>query len=155
MSMGNLAVVESLMLEDPTSEAWEAPVLVMPGVDGVSQGVACVEVDGAGPQLSDDVGGLLWDLVKRGTGINVPGSVAPGDAVPPPGSIGTTGLVLSGLDLPGSPGFLHVPIDWRQVGDEAESVCSQVTAMERLLHEMLASIDRNILHPIRVGLKRE
>jgi hypothetical protein len=36
----------------------------MPGADGVSQGVASVEVDGAGPQLGDDIGGLLQDLVR-------------------------------------------------------------------------------------------
>jgi hypothetical protein len=45
--------------KEPTSEAWEVPVLVMLGVDVVSQGAACIEVDGAGPQLSDDAGGLL------------------------------------------------------------------------------------------------
>jgi hypothetical protein len=52
-----------------------------------------------------------------------------------------------------SPSFLHPPIDWRQVGDNAEFACSRVTAVERLLHEMLASVDRNIIRPIRVSLK--
>jgi hypothetical protein len=52
--------------------------------------------------------------------------------------------------------WLSAPhINWRSVGDEAESVCLQVAAMERLLHEMLASVHQNILHPIWVSLKRE
>jgi hypothetical protein len=42
-------------------------------------------VDGADPQLSDDTRGLLWDLVMHGAGIDVPESVAPGDAAQPPG----------------------------------------------------------------------
>jgi hypothetical protein len=41
------------------------------------------------------------------------------------------------------------------VGDKAESMCSQVTATERLLHETLTSINSNILRLIRVALKRE
>jgi hypothetical protein len=47
--MGDLAMVESPALEEPMSEAWEVPVLVTLGVDGTSQGAACIEVDGAGP----------------------------------------------------------------------------------------------------------
>jgi hypothetical protein len=78
-------------------------------------------VDGAGPQLSDDAGGLHWDLVKREADIDAPRSAALGDAAPAPRSLGTTGLGVSGLDLPGSPGFPLPPIDWRQVGDEARS----------------------------------
>jgi hypothetical protein len=35
-----------------------------------------------------------------------------------------------------------------------EFTCSQVTAVERLLHETLASVDWNILHQIRVSLKK-
>jgi hypothetical protein len=61
VSMGNLAVVESLTSEVPTSEAWESPVLVTPGADGALQGTAYIKVDGAGPHLSDDVGGCgIW-----------------------------------------------------------------------------------------------
>jgi hypothetical protein len=41
------------------------------------------------------------------------------------------------------------------VGDEAASACSQVTTVERLLHDTLASVDQNILRPIQVSLKRE
>jgi hypothetical protein len=73
VSVCDLAMLESPASEDPTPKAWEVPVLVMPGADGASQGTACVEVDGASPHLSDDIGGLLRDLVKRGAGIDVPG----------------------------------------------------------------------------------
>jgi hypothetical protein len=41
------------------------------------------------------------------------------------------------------------------VGDEVESACSQVVTTERLRHETLASVDRNILRLIQVGLKKE
>jgi hypothetical protein len=41
----------------------------------------------------------------------------------------------------GSPGFLPPPINLRRVGDEAESMCSWVAAIERLLHEMLVLVD--------------
>jgi hypothetical protein len=95
VSMGDLAMVESLSSEEPKSEAWEAPVLVTPGADGSSQGT----------------GGLLRDLVKRGTDIDVPGSAALSDAAPAPGSLGTMGLVVSGLHLSSSLGFPPPPID--------------------------------------------
>jgi hypothetical protein len=36
-----------------------------------------------------------------------------------------------------------------------EFTCSQVTVVERLLHEALASVSLNILHPIQVSLKKE
>jgi hypothetical protein len=48
----------------------------------------------------------------------------------------------------GSPGFLLLPINWRWVGDEAESACSWVTIAERLLHDMLVSVNQNILRLI-------
>jgi hypothetical protein len=41
------------------------------------------------------------------------------------------------------------------VEDKAEFVCSEVAALERLLHETLASVHRNILRPFQVSLKRE
>jgi hypothetical protein len=47
------------------------------------------------------------------------------------------------------------PINYRHVGDEAESSCLRVTSVEMLLHDTLASVDQNILHPIQVSLKRE
>jgi hypothetical protein len=41
------------------------------------------------------------------------------------------------------------------VGDVVESACSPVTAAERLLDDMMASINENIMRPIWVSLKRE
>jgi hypothetical protein len=90
--MGDLAMVESLSSEEPKSEAWEAPVLVTPGADGSSQGT----------------GGLLRDLVKRGTDIDVPGSAALSDAAPAPrvlrhhgsGGVWTAPVRLSRLSTP-------------------------------------------------------
>jgi hypothetical protein len=58
-----------------------------------------------------------------------------------PGSSGAMGPRVSKLYLPGSPIFMSPPINWRRVGDEAGSACSWVIAAERLLHDMLASID--------------
>jgi hypothetical protein len=55
----------------------------------------------------------------------------------------------------GSPGSPPTPIDWRWVGDKAESMCSKVTTMGRLLLETQASVNRNILGLIWVHLKRE
>jgi hypothetical protein len=137
--MGDLAMVESPTSEEPKSEAREAPVLVTPGANGSSQGIV----------------GLLRDLVKRGTDIDVPRSGAPSDAAPAAGSLGTIGPVVSGLHLSGSLDFPPPPIDWRRVGDEAESGCSLVATAERILHEMLASVNQNILCSIRVGRKKE
>jgi hypothetical protein len=51
-------------------------------------------------------------------------------------------LVFPGLYLPGSPGFLAPPINSRWVGDKAESVCSRVAAVERLLHKTLVRSTR-------------
>jgi hypothetical protein len=54
-----------------------------------------------------------------------------------------------------APGFLPSPIDWRQVKDNTMFTCSQVTDADRLLHETLASIGRDILRSIWVSLKKE
>jgi hypothetical protein len=59
-----VALVQSLTLEEPTSEEGEVPVLVMPGADGASQGTTSVEMDGAGPRLGADAKGFLRDLVR-------------------------------------------------------------------------------------------
>jgi hypothetical protein len=56
--------VESSTLVEPTPEPREESGPVMPGADGTLQGAVSVEVDGAGPQLGDDAGGLLQDLVR-------------------------------------------------------------------------------------------
>jgi hypothetical protein len=93
--------------------------------------------------------------VRRGAGINVPGSAALGNVAPAPGSLGTVGPGVSGLHLPGSPGIPPPLINWRRLGDEAKSMCSQVATADMLLHETLASVDQNILGSIRVGLKKE
>jgi hypothetical protein len=74
------------------------------------------------------------------------GSIAPCDTILAPESSGTVSPGVIGLLL---------PVDWRRVEDNAEFVCSLVTIMERMLWDMLASVDRNILHPIQVSLKKE
>jgi hypothetical protein len=107
------------------------------------------------PQLGVDVESLLQDMVMHSVGAGVPRSAAPGDTAPAPASSGAVGPGVSGLYLPGSPGFPPSPINKRRVGDEAEYSCSRVTATGRLLHDKLALVDQNILHPIQVGLKRE
>jgi hypothetical protein len=112
-------------------------------------------VVGAGPRLGDDAGNLLWDLVVHDAGAGVPESIAPCNAAPTPRSLSVVGLGVSGLYLLGSLGSLPMPINWRWVGDMAESTCSQVTTVVRLLHETLASVHQNILHLIRVSQKRE
>jgi hypothetical protein len=148
------APVESPMLVETMSEAWEELAPVMSGADGVSQCAASTEVDGAGPQLGDDEEGLLLDLVRRGANIDVLGSAATHNVAPAPGSSGIVSPRESGLPLPGSPGFLPPHIDWRRVRDEVESACSQVATMERLVHETLASVGWNILRPIRVSFEK-
>jgi hypothetical protein len=90
----------------------------------------------------------------RGTSIGAPGSAAPGDATQALGSSGAAGPGVSRLLMPGSLGFPPMPIDWRRVVDDAEFMCSQVAIMEGLLHGTLASINWNILRPIRVSLKK-
>jgi hypothetical protein len=80
--------------------------------------------------------------------MGVPSSAAPCDASPTSESLDTTGPGVSGLLLTGSPGLLPPPIDWRQVEGNAELTCSQVTDVERLLHDTLALVGRNILCPL-------
>jgi hypothetical protein len=128
-SVGDLALVPSsllqlvafpratLVLEESMLEAWEAlvpQVQEMSSTDGALLGAFSVELDGASP---DDTSGLLQDMVMCGANIGVLGSGAPGDATPTLGCSGTVGLGISALLLPGSPGFLLLPIDWRQVED--------------------------------------
>jgi hypothetical protein len=147
---------ETLVLKEPTPEALQALVLVseVSGADGASLGATSIEVDGAGPQPSDDTESSLQELVMRGSSFSVPKSAAPDDAAPTPGSPGAMCLGVSRLILLGSPGFLSPPINWRWVEDNAEFACSHVTATERLLHETLALVGRNILRPIQVSLKK-
>jgi hypothetical protein len=107
-------------------------------------------VVGASPKLGDCTGSLLWDVVKRGTDAGVPGSAIPGDVALVPGSSGATGAGVFRLYLPGSLGFLPLPINWRWVGEKAESACLRVATAKRLLHETLVLVDQNILHLIWV-----
>jgi hypothetical protein len=76
---------ETLAMKEPTPEAREEPVQEMPGANGASLGAASVEVDGTGPQPSDDTGGSLWHVVMREADIGVPKSAAIGDVAQPPG----------------------------------------------------------------------
>jgi hypothetical protein len=55
---------------------------------------------------------------------------------------------------PGCPGLPPPPINWRQVEDNAEFACSHVTNSERLLHYTLDSVSWNIMHLIRVSMKK-
>jgi hypothetical protein len=125
------------------------------GDGGAPQGATGAEVVDTGPRLGDSARSLLQDLVMHGVGAGVLGSVATGDAALAPGSSSVVSPRVSGLYLPGSPDAPPPPINWRQVEDEAESACSQVTIVKRLLYETLASVHRNTLHPVRVSLKRE
>jgi hypothetical protein len=86
-----VALQETLAPEEPTPEAWEAPVQEMPGADGASLGAASIEVDGTGPIPSDDTEGSLRDLVMRGANIGVARGAALGDVAPAPGPSGATG----------------------------------------------------------------
>jgi hypothetical protein len=127
--------------EEPTLEVRKASVQEMLAADGTSLVASSVEVDGASPEPSDDTGRSLQDLVVRGTGISVPGSAAPCDAAPAPGSLGALGSGVSGWLLLCYLGFPPPPIESRQVGDNAESAGSWVAVAERLLHETLALVN--------------
>jgi hypothetical protein len=109
------------------------PSWVEPGIDDAPHGAVSVEMDGADPRLGDDVGSLRRDLVVHGTDPGTPRCIAPGDAVPFPGFSGAVGSGVAGLLLSGTPSSLSSPVNWGQVEDSAEQVCSQVVAVERLL----------------------
>jgi hypothetical protein len=106
---------------------WRLVVVSATEVLGASDppwGVTGVEVADTGPQLSDSTRSLLQDLVVCSADVNIPKSAYPSDAAPVPGSSSTMSPGRSGLYLPGFPGSLPPPINWRQLEDEAESVCS-------------------------------
>jgi hypothetical protein len=100
-SVGDLAVVTSGL-----PRPMVAPVSGLPGAAGV-------EVEGIGPQLGDDAGSLLLDLVMCSAHTGVLRSATPGDVAPAYGSSKAAGPRVSGLYLPGSPSFLPLPINWR------------------------------------------
>jgi hypothetical protein len=106
-SLGSPRPVVALMLE-------------MSSADVLSLIATNVEVDGAGPQPSNDTGGSLRDLVMCGADISLLGSAATGDAAPASGPSSDVGLGVSGLLLPGSLGFPPSPIEWRRVEDTIE-----------------------------------
>jgi hypothetical protein len=86
--------------------------------------------------------------------VGVLGRAALGDASRAPRSAGAVGSGVFGL-LP--PGFLDLPpppINWRRVEGGAEIACSQVTDVERLLHNTFSLVGRNILRPLWVSLKK-
>jgi hypothetical protein len=112
----------------------------VPSAGSALQGTTGQDVVGSGPRLGDDVKSTLWDLVVRGAGTGVFRSATSGDTTPALRSSRTGGPGMSGLCLLGPPGFLPPPINWRRVGDEVESACPQVAAVERLLHETLTLV---------------
>jgi hypothetical protein len=112
-------------------------------------------MDGSIPWPGDDIGRLLYDMVTHGADLGMPESAVPGEVIPATRFSGFIDLAVAGLPLPGSPGFSPPPIDWRRVEGDIEFVCSQDAVVKRLVHEMLASIGRNLLHPIWVRLKKE
>jgi hypothetical protein len=139
-------------LDKVTSGSQRPVVALVPRVlsaSGATQGATGVGVVGAGPKLGDDAGSSLRDLVIRGADAGVPGNAIPGDTTLVPGSSGAIGLGVFRLYLLSSPGFLPLPINWRRVGDKAESTCLRVATTKRLLHKTLVSVDQNILHIIR------
>jgi hypothetical protein len=91
--------------------------------------------------------------VKHSIDIDVPGSAAPGDVAPAPGSLGTRVRGCLNYTCQALPAF-HPAYRLEAGGDEVEFACSQVVTTERLRHETLALVDRNILRSIRVGLKK-
>jgi hypothetical protein len=106
------------------------------------------EVPGAGGALQ----GLI-DTKMAGAGISR--DAALGDATLELGSLGAMSLGLPRQYLPCSPSSVSSPINWRWVENDVKSACSQDDTAERLLHEALASVHRNILHPVRVSLGKE
>jgi hypothetical protein len=112
-------------------------------------------VVGAVPRLGNDTESLLRDLGVHNADAGVLKSVTPNDTATAPGSSSVMRPRVSGLYLPRFPSFPPPPSNWWRVGDEAESTCSWVATIERWLHDMLASVNQNILRLIRVSLKRE
>jgi hypothetical protein len=167
-----VAPQETLVLGELALEVQAVPVMPMPdgssapllqdaqarvelGVDGTPLGTVSTEADGADSRLGDDVVSLLRDLVVRGTGLGTPRRIDPSDAIPALGSSGIGGLGITRLLLLGTPDSSSPSIEWRQVEDNVEYACSQVTVVKRLLREALASVGQNILHLIQVSLKKK
>jgi hypothetical protein len=106
VSTDDLAVV-TLGLPHPV-------VALVPGVSGASggsQGATDIKVVGTRPQLGNDAGSLIRDLMMHSVITGVPGSAVLGDVAPAPGSSGVVGPGVSGLYLSGSLDFLTPPIN--------------------------------------------
>jgi hypothetical protein len=103
MSMGDLVVVT---LGSPWPVV--APIPRVLGAGGALLGNIDVEVVGASPQLGDDAGSLLWNLMMRGA--SVPRNSTPGDAAPTPGSSGVAGPRVLSCTWRARPAFLSCPL---------------------------------------------
>jgi hypothetical protein len=95
------------------------------------------------------------DLVVWSYGPSMPGCTSPGDTVPFLGFLGAVDLGVAGLGWPSSPSSPFPPVKWVQVKNRAEHACLRVATADRLLGEVLTMVDRDILHPIRVGLREK
>jgi hypothetical protein len=85
-------------LVEVTSCSQRLMVAPTPGVmsaSGATHSATGAGVVGTGPQLGDDIGSPLWDLVMCSTGTGVPESAVPGEATPALGSSGAAGLGVS------------------------------------------------------------
>jgi hypothetical protein len=89
------------------------------------------------------------------SGASIPESAASGGAASTPGSSGAMHPELLRPYLPGSSDSASLSVNWRRVESKVELACSQVTTAEGLLHQTLASIHHNILHPIQVSLGKK
>jgi hypothetical protein len=92
---------------------------------------------------------VVWD-----SNFVTPGNTAPGDMVTAPRSSGAPSPWVAGLLLLGYLDSPFLPINWGLVENNVEEVCSQVEATKRMLQEKLVVVDRDILHPIQVCLKK-
>jgi hypothetical protein len=127
---------------------------VEPGADDVPVGTINVGADGADPRSGDNAGSPRRDLVVRGTDSCTLRHTTLGDTVLALGSSGAMGPGVVGLLMLGYPDSPFPRHRLWQVENSAEQACSQVEATKRMLHETLATVGRDILHIIRVSLKK-
>jgi hypothetical protein len=89
------------------------------------------------------------------SGASIPGSVAPGGAS---SALGSSGTMLPELHRPYPPSSSDSAsslVNWKRVESKAELAWSQVTIAGRLLHQILASVNHNILHLVQVSLGKK
>jgi hypothetical protein len=94
------------------------------------------------------------DLVACSHCPGMPRDTALSAVVLAPGSLGAVYLGAAELVSSCYPGALPPSVSWRQVEGSAEQACSRVVATDKLLWEVMAMVDRYILHPIWVSLKK-